>query len=114
MEKFIDSKIGLCMCIDGSENVEDYIKTLPVTLANEVLTPGEFTTLSNFFKIPIQFSGVLKENKEIMCFYLGNDENLFDSVKIYDCYYYISPTRFFDKYRSNSGRDFNLVNGVWK
>lgn len=111
MEKVIFSKIGQGLTILNSENLIDFIEPAPFVLAGQELIPGEYYTLNGFFKIPIEYSGLLKnEISKYLCFYLGEE----DGIKYYTVYAFINEIRIFKKFTETSGRDFNYKNGFWK
>lgn len=105
--------IGQGFILSNKEDELKYVDTNNVIVAGELIKPNYMTSLSGFFNIPIQFVGTLKDEKNLMCFYLGSESDLFGEKHYYDCYYLITNTRIFKKYTEDSGRDFNFKNKVW-
>ena len=114
MKQLIDSRIGMYMVLEVNDHEPDFIKPQTVELCSEILTPGGKTTLTNHFTKPVEFAGVRVDDELILCFYLGDDEDLFTHRRFYDCYYIITPSRLFKKYSELSGRDYNFINNRWK
>ena len=93
------------------ENMEDYFLPEILEVGNDCLIPGENTTMSGFFNVPVKYVGILKdEQSKFMCFYLGED----DRQHYYEVVVYINSLRIFKKYTDLSGRDYIFKNNKWK
>jgi hypothetical protein len=114
LEKVIWSNSGGAGFIIYNEVEEKYILKGSVELHGLKLTTGDLTDLDGLFTKPIRFAGLLKDEHTVMCFHTGDEEDLFELRQYYYCFWWISPTRIFNKYSHNAGRDFNWVKGDWK
>jgi len=93
---------------------KDAVETRPgsVELGGATLSPGTFSDLNGFFARPLEYLG-LRDRTE-MVFYIGSDEQVFKTLHYFQSVLWLSPTRFFEMFGYEHGRDFNFVNGVWK
>jgi hypothetical protein len=107
---FFSKNFGQGIIADSCDNNNDFIKPIDIILNGEQLTVGAKTTVQNFFKIPLEYVGIYKGTKNLMVFYLGED----NGKKYYDCYYKIDEKVIFKKYKENSGRTFNYIKNKWK
>ena len=114
MYKAIDTFIGNYLVLENEDKAADYINPIEVQLVNETLVPGTKTDLTKFFKHPIEYAGILKEDPRVLMFYLGEDADLFQNKRFYDCYFKITDSRLFKKYNDRTGRDYNFIKGKWK
>lgn len=115
MEKVIyNNSQGLGLVLNGHDNDKDIFEKKSVLLHGSILNTNDFTTLDGLFSEPLKFAGFLKNDKNVMCFYIGNDENLFENIKYYYCFYYINEFRIANKYKEGSVRDYNWINNKWK
>jgi hypothetical protein len=115
MEKvFFNNGVGQGLILSSIDNESSYIGKVAVTINGKEIKPGELTDLDGFFNHPIKFSGVFIEHPALLCFFLGEEKDLFNVYRYYDCYYLIDEDRLFKKYKEDSGRDFNFINGQWK
>jgi hypothetical protein len=110
MEKVIYSdNCGEGLILYNDEKIN--IKPLLVKIANEIIHPGEKTTMSGYFKEPLLYCGLYRK---ALVFYIGTEQNLFESIHYYQIVHKISENRLFSMFRFDSGRDFNFINGIWK
>lgn len=115
MEKVIYSnKGGLGIILEDFDNQNDFIEPKAFKVNNDNLIPGMKTNLNGLFNEEVYFLGCLKNEKNCMIFFLGEEENLFDKKRYYSCFYWISENKLANKYTENSARDFNWINGCWK
>lgn len=115
MEKVFFSKIGMGIIFESMEELEENVIPIEVEFKPGIIYPNTMTDLFGFWKCPILYKGILKDQiHNFMVFYLGNDNDLFDSRFYCDGIFWISETRMFKKYNDLSGRDFNLIDGKWK
>jgi hypothetical protein len=116
MEQVIfNNKIGQGFILDETDQEADYVNPIPVTINGVLIQPGEMTTMSGYFLHPVKYVGKFKSSvPELICFYLGSNTDLEGTKRFYDCYYKITEQRLFKKYAEQSGRDYNLINGIWK
>jgi hypothetical protein len=112
MEKVIYSnKGGLGIILNDGENEYDFILEKSFTINGSLLNPGDNTELGGMFDKPVKYVGALNEgNHNCMVFYLGLDKN----YHYYSCFYWITENRIANKYKENTARDFNWVNGKYK
>lgn len=106
--------VGQGLIMNHDDNASDYIDSKSITVADEEIFPNTLTALKGFFKHEIKYVGLLKGEKNVMCFYLGFDKDVLFPKHYYDCYYRITNDRLFCKYTEKSGRDFNFINNKWK
>ena len=115
MEKVIFSnKNGLGLILTEIEIESNYFENETLKVVDEILIPENETTLKDFFTKKVTYKGTLKNHKNCMVFYLGNESNLFDNLKYYSCVYWITENRIVNKYTFLSARDFNWNGKEWK
>lgn len=101
---------GEGLIINPGQNIEFEPKEMMV--ADEILIPGRFTSMSGFFKNSLEYVGVVNESS--LLFRIGEEINLFGIKEYYQVIHWITETRLFSMYTYHSGRDFNFINGKWK
>jgi len=79
---------------------------------NETLIPGQLTSMSNYFRHPIEFCGVISKNT--LVFFIGYTQDLFKKKSYYQIVHLITEKRLFSMYSPGAGRDHNFINGKWK
>jgi hypothetical protein len=115
MEKVIFSnKGGMGLILEGNEKESDYFLNKPILINGITTNPGEFTDLFGLFTEPLKYVGVLKNDKNCMAFYLGEDGDLFETKKYYCCFFWINENRLANKYAENTVRDLNWIDNKWK
>jgi hypothetical protein len=115
MEKLIfTDKNGLGLILTENEIESNYFENEILKVVDEILKPENETTLKDFFTKKVIYKGTLKNNKNCMVFYLGNEWNLFDNLKYYSCVYWITENRIVNKYSFLSARYFNWNGNEWK
>ena len=115
MKKVIfTDKNGLGLILKENEREKNYFENENLKVVNEILIPEKETTLKGFFYKNVIYKGTLKNHKNCMVFYLGNEWNLFDNLKYYSCVYWITENRIVNKYSFRSARDFNWNGTEWK
>lgn len=75
------------------------------------------TDLDGFYTEKVRYAGFFKDNNselKVMVFCIGEEQDLFNKIKYYNCLYYISPIRIVAKYSKRSSRDYNWINNQWK
>lgn len=105
---------GLGLIASVGEDESTFIRKEPVFVGGETIQPEQKTDLQGYFKHPITFAGLLKEDKRVLVFRLGEESDLFESNVYYQCIYRITENRLFQKYTDLSGRDYRFINGRWK
>lgn len=79
------------------------------------INSGENTDLINYFDREVKYLGVKKNSTHTeMLFLLGTSNDLFSEIIYIESIYKISETRIFQIFGHGYGRDFNLINGIWK
>lgn len=115
MEKVIYANSqGLGIILDENDNEKNIFNPLPVILHGNILAPGQLTSMDGLFTKKLHFVGFLKNEKKVMCFFIGEENNLFSSFRFYSCFYYINENRIVNKYKEGTARDFNWINNRWK
>ena len=114
MEKVLYENGGGMGLILTNENESDFINEVSLKLHGIELKPNDFFDLDGLFNHPIRYAGVLKDEKNVMCFHAGDDENLFEINSYYYCFYWISEHRIANKYKEGTARDLNWINNKWK
>ena len=105
---------------NGSGIISDKGEKLPLLLnefklGNEILIPGQETTMEGWMTRPCKFMGQLnQEGPANLVFYLGCVEDIFGAKDYYEVFWWLSETRIFKLFTYNSGRDYNYKNGEWK
>ena len=111
-EVIYNNKIGMGYILPPSVNINDHLQAVPVTVGSETIQPNTETTLSGYFNIlPALYVG-MRENE--MIFFLGNEEDLFESKNYYLGMIKLTEKRIFSMFSHRAGRDFNFVNNMWK
>ena len=105
---------GLGLILDSQESILTYTHHEEYKIGDQILQPEDVTDLFGLFSEPVLFIGALCNTKNAMVFYLGSDENLFETKRYYSVFFWISPTRVCNKYTLNSVRDFHLQGGKFK
>lgn len=101
---------GQGLIADVADAEETFILRQDICINGEQLICDCLTSLQNFFKHPIRYAGIYRGTKNLMVFYLGED----NGKKYYDCYYKIDEQVIFKKYTDRSGRTFNYIKDKWK
>lgn len=115
MEKVIyRNKGGLGLILEQKEIESDYFKPKDFIINGELIRTGVMTDLFGMFLEPVRYSGVLIDDENCMCFFLGTSADLFKMEKFFSCFYWISETRIANKYSEGTVRDFNFINGIWR
>ncbi|MFC4262447.1 hypothetical protein ACFOWM_06145 [Ferruginibacter yonginensis] len=116
MEKVIySSNMGLGIICEDDEPLP--VNNTPINVAGEVLNVGTKTTMSGYFKKPLEYCGLLAGEEletNVMVFHIGDVQNLFKKLRYYQCIYWVEQNRLFEKYTESSGRDYKFINGIWK
>lgn len=115
MQKVIYSKKGgLGVVLEHEEREHDFFIPKNFVINGNLLETNDFTTLDGLFNENVRYVGVLKSNRNCMCFCLGSASDLFQSNVYYSCFFYISENRLVNKYTPDTARDFRFKNGEWK
>lgn len=115
MNKVIFSKIGMGVTFDSIEDMNENILPVSVKLASGEVVPGKKTDLGGFWAHPIEYKGLLKgEDNEMMVFYLGESQDLFEQTIYCDVVARIDENVLFKKYTERSGRDFKWIKNQWR
>lgn len=115
MEKVIYANSqGLGVILDNNDNEKNIFDPIPVLLHGEILEPGQFTSLDGLFNEKLRFVGFLKNEKNVMCFFIGEEKDLFSNIRYYYCFFYINENRIANKYKEGTARDYNWINNKWK
>jgi hypothetical protein len=114
---------GIGAGIVAYSDCTDFIEPVSIDLINETLEPGTKSAMTNIFKHPIEYKGILKHELDtlktggkILIFYVGCEKNLFEEKHYFEAWHYIDKDVLFKKYNEKSGRDFrfNKKLGIWK
>jgi hypothetical protein len=116
MKKVFYPLLGQGIIFDSMQDLEENVIPVPAQFNYGFIEANTMTDVFGFWREPILFKGFLKEKDRSNCmvFYLGIEEDLFSKKIHCDTIYLISKTRLFKKYNDLSGRDYNMVNGIWK
>lgn len=116
MEKVIFSGNGGSGIIMTQHDKEsDYISKSPITVNGVQLNPDDMTTCFGLFGKKVRYAGLLiEDDKECMCFHLGEHADLFETKSYYNCFWKISEDRLCTCYSYGSARDLLYVKGKWK
>ncbi len=115
MQKVIfNRKQGLGVILEDNDQEENYFEGNTFRVNDEIIQPGNETTLNGYFCEPLRYCGSLKNEKNLMVFYLGNDPDTTKNCRYYSCIYWINEMRIANKFTFTSARDYNIINGKWK
>jgi hypothetical protein len=103
---------GSGLIMDESDIETNHLSNESIELHGLLLNHNEYTTLDGLFTEPLRFAGIYDKN--VLCFFLGEEIDIFEKKKYYNCFYYINQNRIAKKYSHNTCRDFNWINGKWK
>lgn len=106
---FIDSSLGLLRVYDES-NINQISKE-SITLNHVELTPGQKTTLDNFFNSEVIYLGLFNG---FMQFEIGRDTNLFSTTIWCNEFKKIDEKTILNIYQVGTARDYIFKNGKWK
>lgn len=95
----------------NSQQIKTIAQPLPVTVNGKTYSPGDKTTLENFFCRELEYIGRLDSEA---IFLMGSKEDLINSVYYYQSVYVISDARIYLTYGPKFGRDYNFIKGEWK
>jgi hypothetical protein len=117
MQSFINNTLGEIITFDSHKEMEQSIRTEPVSFVFGDLIPGTMTDMGGYWKHPILYKGLLIEPGDLLpalLFYIGEINNLFDHRIVCDVIYRVSDTRLYKVYHNKHGRDYNYVKNKWK
>lgn len=124
IEEFISTGYGLVVRSDSFEEVVNQLDTEnEVLLGRDILIPGQETTLSDYYSMPVRYVGRTKEEKPDiygvpnktfhLVFFLDHTDDLFTHEYWFEKIFYVTSERFFCHYVPSGGRDYNYINGTW-
>ena len=111
MEKVLYSKsMGEGIICEGNEILGLSLQS-PI-VADEILVPGTYTSMSGFFAHSLLYMGML--DKTSLVFYIGDATDSLGHREYYQVVHLLGNKRLFSMYSHQGGRDFNYVNNKWK
>lgn len=103
-KEHIDRTQGTYCTTDDREAFENSLEKRDIIFDGFRVSPGEYTTLCDWFYKPCLFVGFLPDHKA--CFYLGiNTASLFDPIVHHYDITYVFPDRIGKSYRPGTFRD---------
>ena len=109
-ELYLDGHQGLYYK-SAERSWESRLLNKSITVAGETVSPGDKTTLSDFFCRPVEYLGV--EDNGYSIFYIGSKNAPSATANYYEPVLIVSDSRLFKMYSRNAGRDFNFINQKW-
>ena len=109
-ERYLDGSQGLYYK-STERSWEGKLLRKAIVVADEIVAPGNITTLNGFFCRPIAYLGI--EENGYAIFYIGSKNDLFAQANYYEPVLVVSQTRLFKMYSEYAGRDFNFINQKW-
>ena len=107
--KTIDSKLGLLKIFNQDNLCE--IKKENITLNNQILIPGQRTTLDNFFNGEVTYLGL---HEDFMQFQIGEHQDLFSDEIWCNEFKKLDERHILTIYQVGTARDYIFKNGNWK
>ncbi len=105
-------KQGCGYIVNEYWHIDRHMVKIPVSIAGEILHPGQLTTLRGYFCRELRYAGMMNENE--MIFFIGATDDLFEKKYYFQCVFKIQEDRIFELFAPGSGRDHYYINGKWK
>lgn len=105
---------GLGFYLEDNDQESDFVHPDPISLHGKILNPGELTTLDGIFLKPLRYAGIIEDDgSKLMCFYNGDETDLFGSKRHYYQFYWLNENRIGNIFSAGTFRDFHWRKDHW-